>query len=129
MALVIHDRVKESSTTTGTGTFSLAGAFTDYESFANGIGNNNTTYYTILNAGLDEFEVGLGTYLNGSPNTLSRDTVLSNSLNNTSKINFSAGTKIVFCTLPADKAVYKDASGNVVGGVSAGFVTAMAIAL
>lgn len=106
MALIIKDRVKETTTTTGTGTVTLAGASTGFRSFAD-IGNANTTYYCISNN--NEFEVGLGTYT-ASGTTLSRDTVLSNSLGTTALINFSAGTKDVFCTYPSGKAILGDTS-------------------
>jgi hypothetical protein len=109
MALVLKDRVRETSTTIGTGTITLAGAVSGFQSFSN-IGNGNTTYYTI--AGGTEWEVGLGTYTS-SGNTLSRDTVLSSS-NSNSLVNFSAGTKEVFVTYPADKSIYDDAAGNVI---------------
>ena len=112
MALVVNDRVKETSTTTGTGTLSLAGAVTGFETFVAGIGNSNTTYYSIVNEN-GEFEVGLGTVTDATPDTLARTTVISSS-NSDSAVNFSAGTKDVFCTLPASKAVIKDASGNIV---------------
>ena len=128
MALVLNDRVKETSTTTGTGTLDLAGAATGFVSFVAGIGDTNTTYYAIYETGTDKWEVGLGTVTDATPDTLSRDTVLSNSSGNTSKINF-AGTLDVFCTLPADKAVYLDSSGDPVGAASAGFALAMAVAL
>jgi len=101
MALIIKDRVKETTTTTGTGTVTLSGASTGFRSFAD-IGNANTTYYTI--AGGTQWEVGLGTYT-ASGTTLSRDTVLSNSLGTTAKIDFSAGSKDVFCTYPSGVAV------------------------
>jgi hypothetical protein len=108
MALVVKDRVQETSTTTGTGTFTLAGAVSGYQSFST-IGNGNTTYYAIV--GGTEWEVGLGTYtLSGT--TLSRDTVLASSTG--SKVSFSAGTKNVFVTYPAGKSLYLDASGNVI---------------
>ena len=71
----------------------------------------------------------MGTVTDATPDTLSRDTVLSNSSGNTSKISFSAGTKDVFCTMPASKSVYLDSSGNPVGAASAGFALAMAVAL
>ena len=112
MALVLNDRVKETTTTTGTGTVNLAGAETGFETFVAGIGNTNTTYYAIVHQTADEFEVGLGTVSDSSPDTLSRTTIISSS-NSDSGVNFSAGTKDVFCTLPASKTVYKDASGNV----------------
>ena len=104
MALVINDRVKETSTTTGTGTFDLAGASDDFESFVSGIGNGNTTYYCITNTGSDEFEVGIGTVTDAATDTLSRDTVLS-STNSDALVDFSAGAKEVFCTIPAKKAM------------------------
>jgi hypothetical protein len=110
MALVVKDRVQETSTTTGTGTFTLAGAVSGFQSFSV-IGNANTTYYTIV--GGAEWEVGLGTYTS-SGTTLSRDTVLASSAGGTTKVTFSAGTKNVFVTYPADKAIYDDAAGNVI---------------
>jgi hypothetical protein len=106
MALVLKDRVKETSTSIGTGTITLAGSPTGFRSFAD-IGNGNTTYYTI--AGNSEWEVGLGTYT-ASGTTLSRDTVLSNSLGTTALINFSAGSKDVFVTYPSGKAILGDIS-------------------
>jgi len=112
MALVVNDRVKETSTTTGTGTFDLAGAVSGFESFVAGIGNSNTTYYSIVNEN-GEFEVGLGTVTDAATDTLSRDTIISSS-NSDSAVNFGAGTKNVFCTLPASKAVILDSSGNIV---------------
>jgi len=102
MALVVKDRVQETSTTTGTGTFTLAGAVSGFQSFS-AIGNANTTYYAIV--GGTEWEVGLGTYTS-SGTTLSRDTVLSSSTG--SKVSFSAGTKNVFVTYPAGKSSYQD---------------------
>ena len=108
MALVINDRVKETSTTTGTGTLSLAGAVTGFETFSSAIGNGNTTYYAIVNSN-GEFEVGLGTV---SAAALARTTVISSS-NSDSAVNLSAGTKNVFVTLPASKAVIEDASSNI----------------
>jgi hypothetical protein len=109
MALVVNDRVKETSTTTGTGTFTLAGAVLGFETFSSAIGNTNTTYYTIVNEN-GEFEVGLGTVAAG---TLARTTIISSS-NSDAAVNFSAGTKDVFCTLPASKAVILDSSDNIV---------------
>ena len=128
MALVLNDRVKETSTTTGTGTLDLAGAVTGFVSFVAGIGDTNTTYYAIYETGTDKWEVGLGTVTDAATDTLSRDTVIDNSSGNTSKINF-AGTLDVFCTLPADKAVYLDSTGTPVGAASAGFALAIAVAL
>ena len=129
MALVLNDRVKQTSTTAGTGTLDLdASVPTGFVSFVAGIGDTNTTYYAIYETGTDKWEVGLGTVTDATPDTLSRDTVLSNSSGNTSKITF-AGTLDVFCTLPADKAVYLDSTGTPVGAASAGFALAMAVAL
>jgi hypothetical protein len=107
MALVVKDRVQEVSTTTGTGTFTLAGAVSGFQSFSV-IGNANTTYYAIV--GGAEWEVGLGTYTS-SGTTLSRDTILESS-NGGTAVNFSAGTKNVFVTYPAEEAVYQDATGT-----------------
>ena len=127
MALVINDRVKETSTTQGTGNITLAGAVTGFISFNSGIGTSNTTYYAIFEQGTNNFEVGRGT-LSGST-TLQRTEVLSNSAGNTSKISFGLATKDVFCTLPAEKSVYLDASGTPVGAASTGFALAMEVAL
>lgn len=109
MALIVNDRVKETTTTTGTGDITFAGATTGFETFAAGIGNSNTTYYCITLPGSAEFEVGLGT-LSGDSSTMARTTIISSS-NSDSAVNFSAGTKDVFCTLPASKALIKDANG------------------
>ena len=117
MALVLNDRVKETTTTTGTSTIDLAGAETGFESFVAGIGNSNTCYYAIVHQTADEFEVGLGTVTDATPDTLSRTTIISSS-NSDSAVNFSAGTKDVFCTLPASKTIFKDASGNVGIGIT-----------
>jgi hypothetical protein len=112
MALVLNDRVKETTTTTGTGTVNLGGAQTNFETFVAGIGNSNTTYYAIVHRSSAEFEIGLGTITDASPDTLARTTVISSS-NSDSAVNFSAGTKDVFCTMPASKAVHEDASSDV----------------
>lgn len=98
MALITKDRVEETSTTTGTGTFTLSGVVTGYQSFS-AIGNGNTTYYTITLQGGSEWEVGIGTYTS-SGTTLSRDTILASS-NSGNLVNFSAGTKNVFVVFPA----------------------------
>ena len=110
MALVINDRVKETTTTTGTGAVSLGGAVTGFETFAAGIGNSNTVYYCIAHQDQAEFEVGLGT-LNGDSSTLTRTTVISSS-NSDSAVDFASGTKDVFCTIPASKLVFEDGSDN-----------------
>ena len=115
MALKLNDRVKETSTTTGTGTLDLSGAVTAFETFVAGVGNGNTTYYAIVNRDEDEWEVGLGTVTDASTDTLARTTVISSS-NSDSAVTFSAGTKDVFCTLPASKAAKLDASDNLIIG-------------
>ena len=112
MALVLNDRVKETSTTTGTGTFSLSGAVSGFESFVTGIADGNTTYYAAVNRDADEFEVGIGTVSDASPDTLARTTIISSS-NSDSAVDFSAGTKDIFVTLPASKVVFEDASSDV----------------
>ena len=112
MALVLNDRVKETSTTTGTGTFSLGGAVDGFESFVTGIANSNTTYYAAVNRDANEFEVGIGTVTDASPDTLARTTIISSS-NSDSAVDFSAGTKDIFVTLPASKVVFEDASSDV----------------
>tara|TARA_R100000654_G_scaffold5200_8_gene14963 strand:+ start:10165 stop:11814 length:1650 start_codon:yes stop_codon:yes gene_type:complete len=108
MALVLADRVKETSTTTGTGTYTLAGAVTGFESFGS-IGNGNTTYYACTLG--SDFEVGIGTYT-ASGTTLARTTILQSS-NSDNAVDWGAGTKTLFCTQPAEKAVFRDASGRV----------------
>jgi hypothetical protein len=110
MALVLADRVRETSTTTGTGSVTLAGAYTGFQTFSAAIGNANDTYYTIANIATGEWEVGIGTYTS-SGNILSRDTVLSSS-NAGSLVVFSAGTKDVFVTQPAERAVYVNAANT-----------------
>ena len=101
MALVLNDRVKETTTTTGTGAIALGGAVSSFETFGAGVGNSNTTYYAIVHQTANEFEVGLGT-LDGTSANLTRTTVISSS-NSDAAVNFSAGTKDVFCTFPASK--------------------------
>lgn len=107
MAFVLADRVKETTTTTGTGTVTLLGASTGYQSFS-AIGNGNTTYYTIAGQTGSEWEVGIGTYTSAGT-TLARTTVIASS-NSGSLVNFSAGTKDVFVTYPAEY------TANAVGG-------------
>ena len=107
MAFVLADRVKETTTTAGTGTVTLDGASTGYQSFA-AIGDANTTYYTIAGQTGSEWEVGIGTYTS-SGTTLARTTVISSS-NAGSLVNFSAGTKDVFVTYPAEF------TSNAIGG-------------
>jgi len=105
MALVLADRVKETTTTTGTSDFALGGAVSGFQTFSAGVGNSNTTYYAVA-LGAD-FEIGLGT-LSGDGLTLARTTVLQSS-NADAKVSFAAGSKDVFVTYPADKAVLSDA--------------------
>ena len=101
MAFKLNDRVKESSATTGTGTFTLGGAVSGFETFAAGIGGDNTTYYCIFENGTNNFEVGFGT-LNGGASTLTRTNIISSS-NSDAAVDFSAGSKEVFCTVPGAK--------------------------
>jgi len=108
MAHVVADRVRETTTTTGTGTYTLAGAVTGFETFGS-IGNTNTTYYCCTDG--TNFEGGVGTYTS-SGTTLARTTILQSS-NSDSAVNWSAGTRQIFCTLPAEKSVIEDASNNV----------------
>ncbi len=131
MAIVLDNRVKQNSTTSGTVTLNLnATVPTGFISFVSGIGNSNKTYYTIHEQGTNLFEVGIGTVTDAATDTLSRDTVLDNSSGNTSKINFGVGNTLdVFCTLPSSKAVYLDENGDAVGAAGPGFAVAMAIAL
>ena len=125
MALVLKDRVKETSTTAGTGTLTLAGASVGFQSFS-AIGNGNTTYYAIADSTTGAWEVGIGTYTS-SGTTLSRDTVLSSS-NGGSLVSFAANSKDVFVTYPSEKSVYEDSS-NVVVQTSFGAITATSAAL
>ena len=113
MAFVVNDRVQETTTTTGTGTIDLGGAVTGFESFVSGIGSTNSTYYAIV--GGSEWEVGIGTVTDATPDTLSRTTVFSSS-NSDALVNFSAGTKSVFCTLPASQAGLKNTFPVTVSG-------------
>ena len=107
MAFIVKDRVKETTTTVGTGTIALDGASAGYQSFSV-IGDGNTTYYSIVDVSNEEWEVGLGTYT-ASGTTLSRDSVLESS-NAGSLVDFGAGTKDVFVTYPAEQAVFLNAS-------------------
>lgn len=114
MPYVVADRVKETSTSTGTGNFTLAGAATGFRTFSSSIGVGNTTTYVIADATGSQWEVGLGTLSGAS--TLARTYVFSNSAGNTSRINFSAGTKSVFVSMAA-----APLNSNVVLGTSSGF--------
>jgi hypothetical protein len=115
MAFVVADRVKETTTTTGTGTVTLLGASAGFQSFA-AIGDTNTTYYTIAAQTGTEWEVGIGTYTS-SGTTLARTTVFSSS-NSGSLVDFSAGSKDVFVTYPAEMAAFSAA-----GAVTENFTT------
>jgi len=110
MALVINDRVRETTSTAGSGTQTLGGAVDGFQTFAAGIGNDNTTYYAISLNSASEWEVGRGT-LNGDSSTLARTEILQSS-NSDNAVVFSAGAKEIFCTLPSEKALYLDASGD-----------------
>ena len=116
MALKIDDRVRETTTTGGTGTVTLLGAVSGFETFASNLSDSDTTYYAIVDSTNGTFEVGLGTY---SSNTLARTTPIASS-NSNSKVNFASVAKDVFITLPASKMAFLDASGNLIstGGSS-----------
>ena len=103
-AFVINDRVKQTTTTTGTGTIDLTGTETGFETFVAGIGDGVQTYYAIVHDGTADFEVGTGTVTDAGTDTLSRQSVISSS-NSDALVNFGAGTKTVFCTLPAKKTI------------------------
>ena len=109
MALEIHDRVKETTTTTGTGTYTLAGAVAGFETFTANLDNSDTTYYCCTDN--TDFEIGIGTFTS-SGTTLARTTILASS-NSNNAVNWSSGTRTIFMTYPADKAVFEDASGHV----------------
>lgn len=111
MALVVKDRVKETTTTTGTGAISLDGAVANFQAFSAVLSDADTTYYAIIDNTSSDFEVGLGTYAS-SGNTLTRTTVLESS-NSGSAVDFAAGTKNVFIAYPAEKAVYQQSDGSV----------------
>ena len=108
MAFTVSDRIKETTTTTGTGTYTLGGAVTGFETFTANLSNSDTTYYACTDG--TDFEVGLGTFTS-SGTTLARTTILASS-NSNNAVSWSSGTRTIFCTLPAAKAVFLDASGN-----------------
>lgn len=112
MAFQIADRVKETTTTTGTGTLDLGGAASGFETFVAGIGNGNETYYVITDPNTGDYEVGVGTVTDAATDTLSRDSVITSS-NGGSLVNFGAGEKDVFCSLPSERAVIIDDASNV----------------
>ena len=113
MALTLNDRVKQVSTTTGTGTITLGITPSGFQSFTAGLSDGDTTYYSIVNteSGVTEWEVGLGTYT-ASGTTLSRDTVFTSS-NSGSLVNFGAGDKDVFVTYPASKSLFEAADNSI----------------
>lgn len=111
MALVVKNRVKETTATTGTGTLTLAGAVTGFQAFSSALSNNDTTYYSLIEPSTGSFEVGIGTFT-ASGTTLARTTILASS-NSNNAINLTAGSAEVFITQPAEKAVFFDASGDV----------------
>jgi len=112
MALVLKDRVKETTTTTGTGAISLGGAVANFQAFSAVLSDADTTYYAIIDVTNSDYEVGLGTYAS-SGNTLARTTILESS-NGGSAVDFGAGSKNVFIAYPAEKSVYLDASDQLV---------------
>ena len=126
MALTFADRVKETSTTAGTGTLTLAGAMYGFQSFA-AIGNGNTTYYSIYDNSTGDWEVGIGTYT-ASGTTLSRTTVLASSTGGT-LVSFSSASKEVFVTYPSERAVYTDAANLYTVQQAFNALTANSIAL
>ena len=115
MVLKIEDRVRETTTTTGTGTYSLGGAVAGFQSFVTAIGDGNTTYYAVVNRSADEWELGIGTVADATPDTLARTTVISSS-NSDNAVSFSAGTKDVFVTLPSSKSTFINGSNSLVIG-------------
>ncbi len=115
MVLKIEDRVRETTTTTGTGTYSLGGEVAGFQSFVTAIGDGNTTYYAVVNRSADEWELGIGTVADATPDTLARTTVISSS-NSDNAVSFSAGTKDVFVTLPSSKSTFINGSNSLVIG-------------
>jgi hypothetical protein len=112
MALVLKDRVKETTSTTGTGAISLGGAVANFQAFSAVLSDADTTYYAIIDVTNSDYEIGLGTYSSGG-NTLARTTILESS-NGGSAVSFGAGTKNVFIAYPAEKSVYLDDSNQLV---------------
>jgi hypothetical protein len=126
MALVLKDRVKETTTTTGTGTYTLAGAVSGFEAFSE-VGDGNTTFYCCTDG--TDFEIGVGTYT-ASGTTLARTTILQSS-NSDAAVNWTSGTRTLFCTLPAEKMIHTDnlQTQGLVYFDPAGEAVALAIAL
>lgn len=117
MALILKDRVKETSSTTGTGTLDLDGAVAGFEGFVSAVGNGNTCYYAIQDANGTDWEVGIGTITDASPDTLTRNTILASS-NADSIVTLSTGTHTVFLTYPAEKSVYRNTNDQIVATAS-----------
>jgi hypothetical protein len=109
MALVLKDRVKETTIVTGTGTATLLGATLGYQSFNTAIPTGSNVYYCIAGQGTNEWEVGVGTFT--APDQLSRDTVYESSAAG-ALVTFSLGTKDVFVTYPAERAIYEEINGE-----------------
>jgi hypothetical protein len=130
MALVLADRIQETTTSPGTGDATLNGAVTGFRTFASVMANADTCYYTIADQGGANFEVGIGTYATGG-NLLQRTTVLSSSAGGTTKANFATGTQSIFITYPAGRSVNLNASGNVspLGTINSGTWAASTIAV
>ena len=112
MALIVADRVQETTNSTGTGAYTLGGAVAGFQTFASVASDADTVYYSITDNA--DYEVGLGTYASGG-GTITRTTVFSSS-NSNNAVNWGIGTKNIFLTYPADKAVVEDASNNVTIG-------------
>lgn len=110
--LGVGDRVKETTTTTGTGTIDLNGAVLGFQTFVDGVGNGHETYYVIVDNNTGDFEVGVGTITDAATDTLSRDSVITSS-NSDALVNFGSGEKDVFCSLPSERAVIVDDASNV----------------
>jgi len=110
MAFVLSDRIKETTTTTGTGTYTLGGAVSGFETFTANLSNSDTTYYCCTDG--TDFEVGLGTFAS-SGTTLARTTIISSS-NSNNAVSWSSGSRDIFCTLPGSKAVFKNGDGDVI---------------
>jgi hypothetical protein len=112
MTFKVSDRVRETTSTGGTGPLSLGGAFPGFTTFSAAIGDGNTTFYTISNSTDNTWEVGAGTY-SATGNVLSRDIVFTSS-NSNALVNFATGPKDIFCDLPAERAVYNNVDGSLV---------------
>lgn len=113
MALILKDRVKETSSTAGAGTLDLDGAVAGFEGFVSAVGNGNICYYAIQDANGTDWEVGVGTITDAAPDTLARNTILASS-NADSVVTLSAGTHTVFLTYPAEKSVYRNLNDQLV---------------